>query len=77
MIQFSGKTEKGGRLVGIGLSDRNLELMAQARPIKIDVEKLLPDVELTILIFRGRTEEEMVANLRELGHWPYMNAPQD
>lgn len=56
-----------GKIV-LGLSARNLELLREGRPIKIDTaEMALSQVPTEILIFYGVTEEWMVAFFRENG----------
>ena len=66
MIKFTGSTEKGGTLIGLGLSRKNCERLLQHKPIIIDLEH---DLNLPfpgkIVILGGETEESMTAELRE------------
>ena len=65
MIKFTATTGDGNRLIGIGLSDGNLERLGKRQPIKIDGESI--GIEgLEILIFSGKTEESMASGLAEM-----------
>ena len=75
MIKFLAKIESGNML-GIGLSERNVELLKEGKPIKIDLDEMItPAVgiqhtELTdlkhIFIFYGTTEEQMAHDLKDV-----------
>jgi len=74
MIKFLAKSESGNML-GIGLSERNVELLKEGKPIKIDLDEMISPGggikhgELTdlkhIVVFYGTTEEEMAKDLKD------------
>jgi len=71
MIKFLGDHE-GTPLVGLGLSEENVNRLKQGNPILIktdEVEKLL-GVKAEIFIFYGQTEESMTADLKKTGLIP-------
>ncbi len=63
MIKAIGNKPDGTKLLILGLSDRNLEILAKDRlPIDIDLEDLgvLPSQRVTsVFIFSGKTEDDM------------------
>lgn len=73
MIKFLAKSE-GGNMLGIGLSERNVELLKEGKPIKIDLAEMISPgggikhTELTdlkhVVVFYGTTEEEMAKDLK-------------
>ena len=68
MIKFLGDHE-GTPLVGLGLSEENVNRLKQGMPILIkteEVEKLL-GVKAEIFIFYGQTEESMTDDLLKAG----------
>ena len=67
MMRFRALAGNGRTIIGLGLSDRNLELLRKDQTIIIQGETVdLPDVE--IIIFWGRTEYEMTEALaRHIG----------
>lgn len=71
MIKFRGDHE-GTPLVGLGLSEENMNRLKQGMPILIktdEMEKLL-GVKAEIFIFYGQTEESMTADLQKAGILP-------
>lgn len=60
MIKFTATGDKGKWLF-LGLSDRNVELLREGRPIKIDGAEL--GIDRSIMIFHGATEQAMVDQL--------------
>lgn len=75
MIKFLAKIETGN-LIGIGLSERNMELLKEGKPIKIDLDEMVtPAVGIQhaelqdlkhIFIFYGTTEEQMAEDLKDV-----------
>jgi len=59
------KARAGGRLV-FGLSAKNIELLMEGKPISIDLRDLGYEGG-SVLIFYGRTEEDMKQLLDEAG----------
>jgi len=59
------KARAGERLY-FGLSARNLELLMEGKPITIDLKELGLESG-SVLIFYGRTEEDMKATLADAG----------
>lgn len=64
MIKFTG-TEDGKPLFGFGLSQQNINLLKSGRPIKVDLEPM--GFSGFVVIFYGRTEQEMVDELNAAG----------
>jgi hypothetical protein len=63
MIKFSAFSHDGKKLVGIGLSEMNLQKLREGCPIKIGGDEV--DVlDTEILIFYGKTEKEMHEKLK-------------
>lgn len=68
MIKFGG-THLGKKLIGIGLSEGNLQRLKEGMPILVNSEDFekLSGVEAYLLILYGKTEEEMVKEMYEAG----------
>lgn len=71
MIKFTLPmgTQGTAMLVGLGLSDENLRRLRQGQPIVVRLAELLPELEpkqIDLLIFAGRDEREMTAQLSSL-----------
>lgn len=64
MIKFTGTGPKG-RMLFLGLSDKNLQLLREGRPIKVIGAEV--GVDHDVVIFHGRTEQEMVDSLQRNG----------
>ena len=61
MVKFTAKGSDGP-LIGFGLSRRNIELLKQGKPIKINLADMgLPSG--TIMIFYGKTEAAMAKEM--------------
>lgn len=64
MIKF--KSEMNGKpLIGIGLSEENVQRLKDGKPILFDAKQLGIDVSVTI--FYGETEEKMVRDFQKHG----------
>lgn len=48
-----------GNAVILGLSDENMKRLSEGKPIKFNLKDLNLPIDLDIVIFNGRTEEEM------------------
>lgn len=59
------KARAGDRFV-FGLSAKNIELLMEGKPISIDLRELGCD-KGSVLIFYGRTEQDMKDSLEEAG----------
>jgi hypothetical protein len=59
----------GERMLGIGLTARNLELLKQDRPIEFTAgEMTLDKIEVDeVVIFYGETEESIYTHFKDLG----------
>ena len=68
MIKFIAHDETTNLpIVGLGLSDGNLERLRQGKPIVIDLQKMNPLFKGNIIIFWGPTEQAMADYLRDTG----------
>lgn len=73
MVKFSGTTEGGGRLIGIGLSRRNCELLLAGQPISFSLRELgLRVVDANgqivaghVLVLGGATEADIMAEAQQ------------
>lgn len=63
MLKAKGTVEGGKPLYVLGLSDRNLQLLAMGRPIVVDLAEF--GAIGTVLIFNGPTEEAMQEALKD------------
>ena len=64
MIKAIGQGASGQRLLILGLSRKNTELLLAGRPISVDLRSLM-GLEATVLLIAGETEEDLVRQLRE------------
>lgn len=62
MIKFSSLTDHG-LLIGLGISDKNVELLKAGKPIKVNLMELGVTEPIEIMIFHGETEEKMAKTL--------------
>lgn len=62
MIKFVAQSPKG-ILLGIGLSEKNIELLKQEKPIRIDLTEMGFDSG-RVLIFYGETEGELIKTIQ-------------
>jgi len=62
MIKF-GIVKNGKNVLGVGLSHRNLELLAEGKPIVIDAAEMRVTNVDEIFIFSGKTEQHMLAEM--------------
>lgn len=70
MIKAAGKMKDGRPLLLLGLSYDNLSRLMTDQPVKVDTAELKasePDnlPSMVVVIFAGKTEEAMLAQLRE------------
>ena len=63
MIKFKAVKE-GVTLVGLGISERNVEYLKDAHPIVVKLKDLGIDRDIEIMIFYGATEEVMATELK-------------
>ena len=65
MVKFLVTTDRQTKVVGLGLSRSNVELLKKDRPIVIDMGALLGHsyAEVKVCIFYGETEEAMRLDL--------------
>jgi hypothetical protein len=63
MIKFRGKNEKGKDLLGIALSELNVKKLKEGMPILVDDDTFFDG---QILLMYGRTEEEIVEELKDM-----------
>lgn len=61
-------THADGSLYALGLSDRNIELLRQGKPIVVDLAEL--GGQGRVMLFAGATEDAMLADLRAAGLVP-------
>lgn len=65
MIKFTG--EHNGRvLIGLGLSEGNIQRLKRGEPIHIHFEELNLPHPYELLVFYGATEEEMARELKPM-----------
>ena len=63
MIKFSVKANER-KLLGFALSEQNIILLKEGKPIHSDLSTLgIPDWD--VLIFYGKTEDEIIETLKE------------
>lgn len=69
MIKFQGTGLDGVPIIGFGLSEANVQKLKEGMPVLIDVDhtKELLGVQARIVIFYGKTEEDMQEDLKTAG----------
>jgi hypothetical protein len=66
MIKFTATAADGGKVLFLGLTDRNIELMVKRRrPVRIIGKEVGCDHDL--FIFYGSTEQAIINELRRAG----------
>ncbi len=63
MLKAKATLGDGSSLIIFGLSDRNLELLREGRPIQFDGQKL--GINGQVVILYGRTEADIVKDIQE------------
>lgn len=77
MIKFLVSGKDGRRLVGLGLTDENIERLRRNEPIVFDLASVLPGVPGTpvdVLIVHGETHEAIKHQLKEELHLNFPDA---
>lgn len=63
MIKFMS-TKGETILVGLGISEGNVERLKQGKPIVVKLKELGAKEDIEVMIFYGKTEEDMAETLR-------------
>lgn len=75
MLRFGGNAKDGTRLIGIGLTPKNIERLLAGEPINYRAPTSTPgDQPIDILIMFGETGEKMQAEIEASGE-KQPNAP--
>lgn len=64
MIKFIGK-HQGRKVLGLGLTQENLDRLADDQPILFDLRKLNPDWDVKVLLFAKPTYQDILRMLDE------------
>ena len=68
MIKVFFETSNIGKRVAVlGLSDENIKKLVTGQPILINFDELLPGVNMDVCVFHGKTEEDMLQDLKDHG----------
>ncbi len=62
MIRFKVTDDFGRVSLGFGLSERNIELLKQSKPIHIDLDEM--GLNASIMIMYGKTETDLMETLK-------------
>lgn len=65
MIKFTANHPDGKMLIGLGLSNRNIKLLREGRPIVVDLADLGITLKAEIFIFTGKDERSMKKDLKQ------------
>jgi len=65
MIQMVFKKVDGRKCVLLGLDDVNVQRLTSDQPIKVDGKVL--ELDFDILIAHGKTQKDLITQLREVG----------
>ena len=67
MIKFGSENKEGKKLLGLGVSEGNVQLLKKGKPILVKSEALkqLTGWDGEIMLFYGETEEKMREMLKE------------
>lgn len=66
MLKFSATTATGSKLVGLGLTDENIERLRAGKPIHVDLREMNLPYDIQILVFAGKDESALRAALQPL-----------
>ena len=67
MIKASGFTAEGDRVIFIGLSDRNVQMLVRDMPIKIDLAEWGEPPITQVVIFSGGEDAQMLQRFKDHG----------
>lgn len=65
MIKMRATLQDGGQLILLGLSDKNLELLREKKPILVTAQELGLAMNVKIALAWGETEETLMAEIKE------------
>ena len=69
MLKFLASNNDGSDpIYGLGLTERNLELLVSGKPIVVDLKDLNHHESVKVMIFYGLDEQTMVKDLKDAGH---------
>lgn len=81
MIKFlTTPLDSGDILIGLGFSYKNLEMLKQGKPVRINLNQMGVELgfDFTLLIFAGETEQQMAVDIQEaMGHPPTMEVQEE
>jgi hypothetical protein len=66
MLKFTGYINDRPS-VGLGLSDDNIKLLQEGRPMLIHLSEVGLPYDLQLFIFYGPTEQDMINSLKDIG----------
>ena len=64
MVKFVANGEGDKPMLGLGLSEENVQRLKEGHPIRIDGPKIHPSIRCDILIFYGKDEQAMYDDLK-------------
>lgn len=62
MIKFKVTGERGEIHLGFGITERNVELLKQGKPISIDLNEM--GINASVMIMYGETEADLLKTLK-------------
>lgn len=62
MIKFKTADDKGNVKLGFGISEENVRLLKQGKPILINLREMGIDAE--VMIFYGKTEKDILNDIK-------------
>jgi len=65
MIKFTATRENGRTMVGLGISEGNVERLRQGKPIHLHLEELNLPYKIDLMIMYGETEQALADSLKE------------
>ncbi len=64
MIVFAGVKNSDRRFIGLGLTESNIELLREGKPIEVDSERVVDDLQLDIVVVLGNDEESVMRTIK-------------
>jgi hypothetical protein len=77
MVKFSATTATGSKLIGLGLTEENMEHLRAGKPIHVDLREVNLPFDVQVLVFAGKDDEALRAMLQPLiGSHTIINEPK-
>jgi hypothetical protein len=65
MVKFTAGTENGRTLIGLGLSEGNIQRLKEGKPIHVHLEELNLPYKAEVMIWYGADEQALQKEIQE------------